>query len=74
VHALAFGELLVQLGRLRVDEVRGELAGVATEERVRERAVAPEEPGQCRRTSSPAKASSSRSSGAGRTARDNTSR
>jgi hypothetical protein len=32
--------------RLRVDEVRGERARVAAEERVRERAVAPEEAGE----------------------------
>ena len=33
----------MQLARLGVDEVRGERARVAPEERVRERAVAPEE-------------------------------
>jgi hypothetical protein len=33
----------VELARLRVDEIRGEGARVAAEERVRERAVAPEE-------------------------------
>ena len=43
VGSLAVGELRVQLAGLRVDEVGGERAGVAAEERVRERAVAPEE-------------------------------
>ena len=43
VLALAVGQLAVQLTRLRVDEVGGERARVAPEERVRERAVAPEE-------------------------------
>ncbi len=46
VRPLPVGELLVHLGRLGVDEVGGELAGVAAEERVRQRAVAPEEPGE----------------------------
>src|SRR5205823_10047915 len=43
VPALAVGERRVQLAGLRVDEVRGELAGVAAEERIRKRAVTPEE-------------------------------
>jgi hypothetical protein len=43
VRALPVGELAVQLSGLRVDEIRRERARVATEERVRERAVAPEE-------------------------------
>ena len=46
VLPLAVGQPLVQLARLGVDEVRGERAGVAPEERVRERAVAPEEAGE----------------------------
>jgi hypothetical protein len=46
VRALALGELFVQLRGLRVDQVRRQLPGVAAKERVRERAVAPEEPGQ----------------------------
>jgi hypothetical protein len=46
VGALPVGETLVQLARLRVDEVGGERAGVAAEERVRQRAVAPEEAGE----------------------------
>ena len=41
--ALPVRELLVQLAGLRVDEIRGEPARVAPEERVRQRAVAPEE-------------------------------
>ena len=41
---LAIREGLVQLARLRVHEVRRERAGVAAEERVRKRAVPPEEP------------------------------
>ncbi len=36
----------MQLAGLRVDEVRRQRAGVAAEERVRERAVAPEEAAQ----------------------------
>jgi hypothetical protein len=36
----------VQLARLRVDKMGGKRAGVATEERVRERAIAPEEAGE----------------------------
>ena len=44
VLPLAVREGLVQLARLRVHEVRRERAGVAAEERVRERAVPPEEP------------------------------
>ena len=36
----------MQLAGLGVDEVRGERAGIAAEERVRERAVAPEEPAE----------------------------
>ncbi len=36
----------MQLARLGVDEIGGERAGVAPEERVRERAVAPEEAAQ----------------------------
>ena len=36
----------MQLAGLRVDEIGGERAGVAAEERVRERAVAPEEAAQ----------------------------
>ena len=43
VCPLPVGELPVQFARLRVDEVGGERAGVAAEERVRQRAVAPEE-------------------------------
>ena len=43
VAALPVGEARVQLARLGVDEVGGERARVAAEERVRERAVAPEE-------------------------------
>src|SRR5439155_4575619 len=43
VPALAVREVGVQLARLRVDDVRGERAGVSAEERVRQRAVAPEE-------------------------------
>ena len=46
VAALALGETAVQLAGLGVHEVRGERAGVAAEERVRERAVAPEEAAQ----------------------------
>jgi len=46
VPPLSVGELLVHLGGLGVDEVCGELTSVAPEERVRQRAVAPEEPGQ----------------------------
>ncbi len=43
VPALPVRELPVQLAGLRVDEVRGQPACVTAEERVRERAVAPEE-------------------------------
>ena len=43
VLALPVGEARVELAGLGVDEVGGERAGVAAEERVRERAVAPEE-------------------------------
>ncbi len=43
VGALADRERSVQLAGLRVDEIRRESAGVAPEERIRERAVAPEE-------------------------------
>ena len=46
VGALTVRERAVQLTGLGVDEVGGERAGVAPEERVRERAVAPEEPAQ----------------------------
>src|SRR6185437_5106330 len=46
VLALALGEPIVQLTGLCVDEVRRQAPGVATEERVRERAVAPEESGE----------------------------
>ena len=46
VLTLAVRERLVQLARLRVHEVGGERARVAAEERVRQRAVAPEEPRQ----------------------------
>ena len=46
VAALALGECAVQLPGLGVDEIRRERACVAPEERVRERAVAPEEPPQ----------------------------
>ena len=46
VGALAVRERAVQLAGLGVDEVRGQRAGVAAEERVRQRAVAPEEPAQ----------------------------
>ncbi len=46
VVALALRERAVQLACLGVDEVCRERAGVAPEERVRERAVAPEEPAQ----------------------------
>ena len=42
---LPVGERRVELARLRVDEVSGEAAGIAPEEGVRERRVAPEEPG-----------------------------
>ena len=43
VLALAVGELAVELSGLGVDEVGAERSGVAAEERVRQRAVAPEE-------------------------------
>ena len=43
VRALPGAQLRVQLARLGIDEVGRERAGVAPEERVRERAVAPEE-------------------------------
>src|SRR5207244_178208 len=43
VAALARAQARVELARLGVDEIGGELARVAAEERVRERAVAPEE-------------------------------
>ncbi len=43
VRALARAQLRMQLARLGIDEVGRERAGVAPEERVRERAVAPEE-------------------------------
>src|SRR5207247_1216605 len=46
VAALSLRQLLVQLGGFGVDEVGGEPAGVAAKERVRQRAVAPEEPAQ----------------------------
>ena len=46
VPPLAVREARVQLAGLGVDEVRGQRAGVAAEERVRERAVAPEEAAQ----------------------------
>src|SRR5436305_4514551 len=46
VVALPVGEPLVQLARLGIDEIRGERAGIAAEERVRERAVSPEEAGE----------------------------
>ena len=46
VAPLPVGERAVQLAGLGVDEVRGQRAGVAAEERVRERAVAPEEAAQ----------------------------
>ena len=46
VLALAGGQLVVQLAGLGVDEVGGQRAGVAAEEGVRERAVAPEEAGE----------------------------
>src|SRR5690606_21876653 len=44
VRALPRGQLVVQLASLGVDEVRGERSSVAAEQRVRQRAVAPEEP------------------------------
>ena len=44
--ALAVGQPRVQLAGLGVDEVGGQRAGVAAEQRVRQRAVAPEEPGE----------------------------
>ena len=40
------GESFVPFARLDVDHVRHQLAGVAAEQDVRQRAVAPEEPGQ----------------------------
>jgi hypothetical protein len=43
---LAVGQRRVQLGRLGVDQVGGQRARVEAEQRVRQRAVAPEEPGQ----------------------------
>ena len=46
VGALTVGERAVELTRLGVDEVGGQRAGVAPEERVRERAVTPEEAAQ----------------------------
>ena len=47
VHlALAIGERRVPLRRLDVDDERRQRTGVAAEQRVRQRAVAPEEPGQ----------------------------
>ena len=46
IEPLSFAELAVQLARLGVDEVGRQRAGVAAEERVGERAVAPEEPAQ----------------------------
>jgi hypothetical protein len=46
VVALPLGQLRVQLTGLGVDEVRRELTGAAPEQHVRQRHVAPEEPGQ----------------------------
>ena len=46
VRALPVGQPRVQLAGLGVDEVGGERAGVAAEQRVRQRAVAPVEAGQ----------------------------
>ena len=46
VQSLAGRELRLQLAGLRVDEIGGERARVTPEERVRERAVAPEEAGE----------------------------
>jgi hypothetical protein len=46
VLALAVRQPRLQLARLRVDEIRGQLPCIAAEEGIRERAVAPEEAGQ----------------------------
>ena len=43
---LAVGEAIVPLGRLDVDDVRQQRSGIAPEQRVRQGAVAPEEPGE----------------------------
>ncbi len=43
---LAVAESVVPLGRLDVDDVRRDLAGITAKQRVRQRAVTPEEPGE----------------------------
>ena len=60
VGPLSVGQARVQLARLGVDEVGRERAGIAPEERVRERAVAPEETAEVKADESSAPASSRR--------------
>ena len=74
VGALTVAELLVQLSGLGVDQVRRELAGRASEQRVEREQSPQKKPDRCNLVSSTTSASTSKGNVSGRTPREKISR